>query len=313
MPADALTRIGTVTLNPAFDLTIPLPRLERGEVNRARGAELRPAGKGVNVSVMLSVLGEPSRATGLLGAADCAAFEEFLRPLGIIGDFEPVPGHCRINVKLVETEAGEVTDINSPGPMVAAGSLAALKQRMGHAPELMVLAGSLPPGLEAGAWAELVRHLSGAGRRVLLDTSGPAFAAALEVKPYLVKPNRAELAEMLGRSLPDRAAVVAAAREVQQRGVSHVVVSAGGEGALFALPQAMLWVRPPAVPLTTTVGAGDALVAGLAAGLARGLDAEALARLATGCAAAAVSRPPQGLPTAAEIARLAEAAHVERL
>ncbi|MXP63887.1 1-phosphofructokinase family hexose kinase [Roseomonas sp. M0104] len=313
MPAEALTRIGTVTLNPAFDLTIPISRLERGEVNRAEGAELRAAGKGVNVSVMLSVLGEPSRAGGLLGAADCAAFEEFLRPLGIISEFEPVPGRCRINVKLVETEAGVVTDINPPGPTVAAPSLAALRRRLVHAPELMVLAGSLPPGLEANAWAELVRSLSGAGRRVLLDTSGPAFKAALETRPHLIKPNRAELADLLGRSLPDRAAVIAAAREVQQRGISHVVVSAGGEGALFALPEAMLWVRPPAVPLTTTVGAGDAMVAGLAAGLARGLDATALARLATGCAAAAVSRPPQGLPTAAEIGRLAEAADVERL
>ncbi|MDJ0389854.1 1-phosphofructokinase [Roseomonas sp. E05] len=313
MPADALTRIGTVTLNPAFDLTIPLPRLERGEVNRAQAAELRPAGKGVNVSVMLSVLGEPSRATGLLGAADCAAFEEFLRPLGIVSDFEPVPGRCRINVKLVETAAGEVTDINPPGPTVAPSALAALMRRLERAPELMVLAGSLPPGLGTDAWDGLVRHLSAAGRRVLLDSSGPAFEAALAARPFLVKPNRSELAALLGRSLPDRAALIAGAREVQQRGVSHVVVSAGGEGALFVLPDACLWVRPPAVPLTTTVGAGDAMVAGLAAGLARGLDAAALARLATGCAAAAVSRPPGGLPEAAEIARLAEAAHVERL
>ena len=313
MQDEAPARIGTVTLNPAFDLTIPLPRLVRGEVNRAPSAELRPAGKGVNVSVMLSVLREPSRATGLLGAADCAAFEAFLRPLGIISDFEPVAGRCRINVKLVETEAGEVTDINPPGPTVAPEALTLLQRRLEHAPELVVLAGSLPPGLEAGTWADLVRQLGTARRRVLLDSSGEAFERGVAAKPFLVKPNRAELAGLLGRALPDRSAVIAGAREVQARGVSHVVVSVGSEGALFALPDACLWVRPPVVPLTTTVGAGDALVAGLAAGLARGLEAEALARLATGCAAAAVSRPSDSLPEVSEIARLAEAAHVERL
>lgn len=313
MPPDTPARVGTVTLNPAFDLTIPLPRLRRGEVNRAAGAELRPAGKGVNVSVMLSVLGEPSHATGLLAREDLPAFENFLRPLSILSDFEPVPGRCRINVKLVETEAGEVTDINPPGPPASAEAMAALSRRLDRAPELMVLSGSLPPGLGPEALRSLAADLAASGRRVILDSSGPAFEAALAAQPFLVKPNRSELSGLLGRALPDRQALLDGAREVQARGVRHVVVSSGGEGALFALAEAALWVRPPSVRLTTTVGAGDAMVAGLASGLARGLPPEALARLATGCAAAAVSRPPGGLPTLADVTRLAEAAHVEIL
>jgi len=313
MSSDPITRIGTVTLNPALDLTIPLPRLQRGEVNRAPGAELRPAGKGVNVSVMLSILGEPSHATGLLGQEDLAAFGNFLSPLGIVSDFEPVPGRCRINVKLVETDTGEVTDINPPGAAASAGAVTALSRRLAHAPELMVVSGSLPPGLGPETLRGLVADLVASGRHVILDSSGPAFEAALGAKPFLVKPNRGELSELLGRALPDRGALLTAAREVQALGVSHVIVSAGGEGALFVLPGAALWARPPSVRLTTTVGAGDAMVAGLALGLARGLPPEALARLATGCAAAAVSRPSGGLPTLADVTRLAEAAHVEIL
>lgn len=309
MPAD----IATITLNPALDLTIPLPRLEVGAVNRAGTAELRPAGKGVNVSVMLALLGEASLATGLLGEADGPAFEAFLSPRGVTPDFQPVAGRCRINVKVVETENGEVTDINPPGPMVSGGDLDALLARLSPPPSLAVLSGSLPPGLPAEALARVTRHLVASGARVVLDSSGPAFEAALPERPWLVKPNRDELAALLGRPLPDREALLEGALALQARGVSHVVVSAGGEGALFVLPHLRLWVRPPKVKLTTTVGAGDAMVAGLTAGLRRGLDAEALARLATGCAAAAVSRPAGASADPAEIERLARAAQVEVL
>jgi 1-phosphofructokinase len=133
----------------------------------------------------------------------------------------------------------------------------------------------------------------------------------------VVKPNRAELAALLGRPLADRAALVDAARELQASGIERVVVSDGAAGALFALPGAMLWAKPPPVTLTTTVGAGDALVAGMAAALSRGLDDEATARLATGCAAAAVSRDigsaDGGVPLLSEIQRLAAAAEIEPL
>jgi len=311
-------RIATVTLSPALDLTIRLPELERGEVNRAGPAELRPAGKGVNVAVMLAVLGEASTAAGLLGEADIPAFDAFLRPFSIATAFEPLPGRCRINVKLVETAAGQVTDINPAGAQASRTALDALARRLDSlAPEIVVLAGSLPPGLPVEAWAILLRALAADGRKLLLDSSGPAFEAAVAAGPALVKPNRSELAGLLGRALPDRAALVAGARELVARGVERVVVSAGGDGALFVLPDATLWARPPKVALTTTVGAGDAMVAGLTAALARGLDAEATARLATGCAAAAVSRdvgaPGGGVPALADIQRLAAETQVERL
>ncbi|MCG7360493.1 1-phosphofructokinase family hexose kinase [Roseomonas sp. ACRSG] len=319
MPPDAATpRIATVTLSPALDLTIRMPRLQAGEVNRTGPAELRPAGKGVNVAVMLSVLGEPSLAAALLGEGDVAAFEAFLRPFGIASEFVPLPGRCRINVKLVETEAGQVTDINPAGPQASGEALRQIAARLAaRAPEIVVMSGSLPPGLPVDAWASLMQALAADGRKLLLDTSGPALEAALPAGPALLKPNRAELSALLGRSLPDRAALIEGALELRARGVEQVVVSDGGAGALFVLPGATLWARPPKVALTTTVGAGDAMVAGLTAALARGLDAEGTARLATGCAAAAVSRDVGaaggGVPLLSEIERLAAAAEVTPL
>lgn len=316
MPSDV--RIATVTLSPALDLTIRLPRLEMGEVNRAGPAELRPAGKGVNVAVMLSVLGQMSTASGLLAEADIPTFEGFLQAFSVGAAFVPLPGRCRINVKLVETEAGQVTDINPAGPEATRQALDTLAARLATlAPEIVVLSGSLPPGLPAEGWAILLRALAAEGRQLLLDTSGAALDAAITAIPALIKPNRAELAGLLQRELPDRAALVAGARELQAQGIARVVVSDGGAGALFALPDAMLWASPPKVTLTTTVGAGDAMVAGLAAALAQGLNAEATARLATGAAAAAVSRdvgaPGGGVPALADIERLAAATQVERL
>jgi 1-phosphofructokinase len=316
MPPKA--RIATVTLSPALDLTIRLPKLAVGEVNRAGPAELRPAGMGVNVSVMLAVMGQGSTATGLLGEADIATFAQFLDGFDVAADFVPLPGHCRINVKLVETGAGEVTDINPAGPQASMAALDVLAARLAAlAPEIVVLSGSLPPGLPPEAWATLLRALAAPGRQVLLDTSGAALEAAIPATPALIKPNRAELAALLGRDLPDRAALLAAAQEVQGRGIARVIVSDGGAGALFALPEGLFWATPPKVALTTTVGAGDAMVAGLTAALARGLDAEATARLATGSAAAAVSRdvgaPGGGVPALAEIERLAAATRVEAL
>jgi 1-phosphofructokinase len=319
MPPDAAKpRIATVTLSPALDLTIRLPHLEAGEVNRAGPAELRPAGKGVNVAVMLAVLGEPSLATALLGDGDVPAFETFLRSFGIASDFVPLPGRCRINVKLVETETGQVTDINPGGPVASEEALRNLASRLAiHTPEIVVLAGSLPPGLPADAWAWLMRALAGSGRKILLDTSGPALQEASLAGPALMKPNREELSALLGYPLQDRQALLQGAQALQARGIERVVVSAGGEGALFVLPDATLWARPPKVALTTTVGAGDAMVAGLAAAMARGLDAEATARLATGCAAAAVSRDigaaGGGVPLLSDIERFAAAAEVTPL
>lgn len=315
MPPEVEQPVATVTLNPAVDLTIILDRLAPGAVNRASRAEQRPAGKGVNVAVMLALLGLPAVAAGLLPEEDTEAYTRFLEGLGIGFAFHPVPGHARVNVKLVEA-AGRVTDINPPGPAVPGAALRAVEARlagMAPAPGIVVLSGSLPPGLPDAAWASLTRSQRLAGRQVVLDTSGPALASALGERPEAVKPNREELAAVLGRSLPDRAALVAAAHELQGRGIARVAVSAGAEGALFASPEARLWATPPAVTLTTTVGAGDAMVAGLAAAMARGLDAEATARLATACAAAAVSRPLGGLPDRATIDRLAGETRIERL
>lgn len=150
----------------------------------------------------------------------------------------------------------------------------------------MVLSGSLPSGLPADAWARLQAQASAAGARVLLDTSGDALAAALSgaqgALPYAIKPNRHELEAWTGTPLPDRSALRAAGHALVERGVALVAISMGTDGALFIDRSDALVARPARLARGSTVGAGDAMVAGIAAALLEpSLDLTGCARLAT--------------------------------
>ena len=127
----------------------------------------------------------------------------------------------------------------------------------------------------------MVADLGGRGKKVVLDASGPAFAQGVAALPHAIKPNLEELEELVGRELPDEAAILTAIEELIDRGIGCVVVSMGADGAIFAEGTTRLAVRPPAVIVRSTVGAGDAMVAGFILGKLRGLDLEGCAKLAT--------------------------------
>ena len=308
--------IVTVTLNPAIDLTITVDRLELGRVQRARTAQSNAGGKGVNVAGCLADWGVEVTATGVLGRTNDDVFADFFVAKGIVDRFVRAPGETRTNIKIAETGVGETTDVNLPGLVVDAGLVdavwaAALRGLEPGAP--VVLAGSLPEGLAADTWAEMVADLSDEGARVVLDTSGAPLAAALAPAvtrlPHAIKPNRAELEALLGRALPATADLVAAARELVARGIALVVVSLGAEGALFVDATAALAARVAPKTPVSTVGAGDAMVAGMVAALAEGGSLDRIARLSVAFATAKLDRigPHLGDPAAVEdIARRVE-------
>ena len=171
----------------------------------------------------------------------------------------------------------------------------------------MILAGSLPPGWPEDTYQRLARQVRSCGGQIALDSSGPALAAGLGAAPEIVKPNLAELRELTGQGLADLDSVVAAGRALLAgpRGPGTVVVSMGAEGALFLAPREALLARAPRLAGTSTVGAGDAMVAGLVAARIAGLDLAGCARLATGFSAAKLARPGAHLPAPAEVRALA--------
>ena len=306
----------TVTLNPAIDLTVTLDRLVVGAVQRASAAVFNCGGKGVNVAGCLADWGVRVAATGVLGHSNDGAFADFFAGKGIADRFVRIGGETRTNIKIAGRASGDTTDVNLPGLKVSDDVFDAVRTALTRcvAPDRpVVLAGSLPESMPDTAWATLAGDLARCNARVVLDTSGAPLAAALASGQPLhaVKPNRAELEAVLGRALPTVADIVTAARSLLDRGVALVVVSLGADGALFVDRAAALAAALPAKKALSTVGAGDAMVAGIAAALVEGASLERLARLAVAFASSKLDRIGPFLGPVKDVERLAAAVRVK--
>lgn len=300
--------IVTVTLNAAIDQTVRLRGLRLGCVNRTHELHLRAGGKGINVASMLAAAGHSLTVTGFLGRDNTDLFERAFATHHLDDRFVRIDGVTRTNVKLVDDDLHQTTDLNAPGAAPAARDLDALNEvlaQLARSHDVFVLAGSLPPGVDAAYYGELVGLLRDQRRYVVLDTSGPALAEAVRARPNLIAPNLAELAELTGRRVSTVDAAAAAARELTQQGIETTVVTMGARGALVADETRTLLAVPPAVEVVSTVGAGDAFVAGWVAALADEAPLEAGLRRASAWAVARVSCPPSRHPGASSIRRLA--------
>ena len=293
----------TVTLNPAIDQTASIPNFTAGAVNRVESVRTDAGGKGVNVASFLADLGHAALVTGLLGADNAEPFQALFESKGIVDRFVRVPGATRVNVKIVDAR-DEVTDINFPGlsaDETAYGELLSRLEALAREHRWFVCAGSVPGGLSAGVYRELLKRLRGTDTRVVLDTSGEALREAVTARPFAIKPNIDELQELVGRSLNGEADVLGAARDLLARGIGCVVVSMGERGAYFVEPDSCLHAQATAPRVLSTVGAGDAMVAGWVAGRLRGLDPQGCARLATACSVGNLGQPGLQLPPQGEI------------
>lgn len=290
--------IRTVTLNPAVDRTVTIPRFAVDAVNRVAAARSDAGGKGINVSKALRALGGRSVAYGFLGGNAGRFISAFLESQGIEGRFVEVAGETRTNIKVVDPELKTHTDINEAGPALSDSDLERLETALFadlRPGDLLVLSGSVgsaPASVYAG-WTGRAREL---GALTLLDADGAALTAAAAAKPTALKPNVDELGRLVGKSLSrngsaDVPAAAQAARSLLGGGTELVVVSLGAEGALFVSPRGTIKAQGIAVDVQSTVGAGDSLVAALALGLERGDRVEALVRpaIAAGTAAAATA------------------------
>lgn len=286
----------TVTLNPAIDRTVTISNFAASAVNRVEHMSERPGGKGINVAAALADYGHRTAVLGFLGRENLTAFTAFFAAKGIEDRCLRLAGETRTGIKIVDPVRGQTTDVNFPGLSPQAGDLAALREQIaGLSAGWCVLAGSLPPGVGVGIYREFIGLLKKRGVRVLLDSSGEALRQALQAKPDIIKPNVHELEALLGVALPDMAAVIVAARTLVAGGVGLVVVSCGAEGACFVTAHEVVTVRPPMVTVRSTVGAGDAMVAGIVAAQLRGLLLTECARLATAFSLQALTRDGSGL------------------
>jgi 1-phosphofructokinase len=299
-------KIATLTLNPAIDETITLAKLLPGTVMRAEAVRFDAGGKGVNVAACLAAGSFSVTATGLLGRKNGAFFRKFLAGRGIEDWFLYIEGSTRTNIKLVT--ADNTTDINLPGLKATQAALDTIRQRIADIQsDFLVLAGSLPPGCPDDFYAGIAACMETGGARLIADCSGGPFKAlmAAKARPFCIKPNRDELAGWAGRPLETRDCVLAEARKLHEDGIALVVVSMGHEGALFVSDEGAIHAGIKLDHVESTVGAGDAMVAGLAAALSRGASLENIARNATAWAAGKLECRGPDLPPPARVAELA--------
>ena len=275
--------ITTISLNPSIDRTVVVDNFTQGGLNRVVSTHSVAAGKGINVALAVSALGVDAECIGFMYREGSNLFEKRLMVNSTAYNFIWCEGSVRTNIKVFDRSKREITEINESGVQVSEDDLKRMSELVTlHAEntDYLVLAGSLPPGCPADYYRTLIQSVEGLGCRCILDADGEKLAHGLKAAPFLIKPNRYELEQLSGRSLKNRREILAAAREIISGGVSVVAVSLGAEGAMIVDKENALYAPPLPLPVNSTVGAGDSMVAGLAAAFDRlGLTARAYDRL----------------------------------
>lgn len=284
--------IYTVTLNPALDKTVEIPSMTIDSVNRITEMRTDPGGKGINVSKVIRKLGRKSIATGILGGNTGKAIQAALGELGVESEFCFVEGETRTNLKVVDPVLHTNTDLNEPGLTVSEeilnGLLGDLLTKLQEG-DLVVLSGSLPKGAPKDSYRVWTEKCKEAGAKVILDADGDLLKAGLLASPYLIKPNNYELCTLLGEELHTMKELELAAKELRKTyGIEKIVVSMGSKGALYVTENETIYAEGLKVPVGSTVGAGDSVVAALAVAEEAGMSLEEAVRLSTATGAANV-------------------------
>jgi 1-phosphofructokinase len=284
--------IATVTLNPAIDKSVTVRSFEIGKTNRGEVDRVDAGGKGINVAKALKRLGSPVGALGLVAGNNGRIILEALGAEGIPADFVQVPGETRVNLKIHDPEKGTETELNEPGFRVSAEHLQELRRKVeAHAPrcEIMVFSGSLPRDAPPEIFADLIRIAKAHGVKCLLDTAGPGLKLGLAAGPYLIKPNRVEVEDLLNATFRTRGELVEAAQALIRMGSEQVLISLGAEGAVGVAGDEAIFARPPAVKVRSSVGAGDTMVAIMAHATVEGIPLRETFRMAVAASAATVA------------------------
>lgn len=261
----------TVTLNAAIDRTVAVPNFRLGRRHRAVESRTVAGGKGVNVARALSLLGRPVIAAGFVGGPTGTRVLEQLREESVLTDFTRIASETRINLAVIDPTSGEQTEINERGPAVSPEEVKKLFERIGYlagGAKICVLAGSLPPGAGDDVYARLIADLGQRGIPVVLDAEGEAMLAGVRAGAAMVTPNEREAEELVGQEFADRGDLASGLGELNRLGAEEAAitrpdgcVAVVGEGA----ERRLLEARTESLEPVSTVGSGDAFVAGYVA------------------------------------------------
>lgn len=283
--------IHTLTLNPSFDKTAECKEISIGGLNRIEIISKDTGGKGINVSKTVRALNGTSIAYALLGGAIGDAFKHSFEEMNIPLKFSEIEETTRTNLKVIDGK-GKLTEFNEIGPAVSKKNvkeiLSVLKQNVKPL-DVVVISGSLPQGIDQDIYKKIVLDMKKLGALVILDVSGEPLKLAISSKPTIIKPNRYELATLYDVDTLSIDECVEKAKDLVKQGIVLAVVSLGKEGALYVTKEESYHVLPIHVEKNSTVGAGDALVAGLAYAYDQKYTLDEMIKISTAAATGAIT------------------------
>ncbi|HEY0633313.1 MAG TPA: 1-phosphofructokinase family hexose kinase [Thermoleophilaceae bacterium] len=311
----------TVTLNAAIDKTLAVPNFRLGRRHRAVEQTAMAGGKGVNVARALKTLGMPVIATGVAGGPTGTRIIEQLTDEAILNDFVRIREESRTSTAVVDPTNGEQTEINERGPSVSEAELDLFVDKLLYLAKgagVCVFSGSLPRGVPDDLYARLIAEINRLGCVTVLDAEGEALRVGTRAEPTVVTPNEPEAEELVGHEFSDEEDRPAAVREVVELGAREAIMTLptgcigmlrnGSERTLLSAT-----IDPGVVEARSTVGSGDAFLAGFVAARYQDGDPERCLRFAVGCGAESIQHFGAGVLDPREVERLLPEVQVERL
>lgn len=306
----------TVTLNPCIDKYLNIDEFKFGGLNRVSSSRSDAGGKGINVAKVLGGFGSSVICYTLLAGDGGAFIRNQLNMAGIPSVFREVPGELRTNIKLLDSHTGLVTELNERGFVLekeeVSGILKDIESLLSDT-DIMILAGSLPGGVDDNLYGRLIDLAEGYGVRVILDADGSRLAKAVSHKPYAIKPNIHEFEELCGRKLDSVDSLISAAGEWIQKGIELIVISMGAQGSVYVDSQSACVAQPLPIECRSTVGAGDSMVAALAYSMQKASPLSDIAAMCTCAGSLTCAREGTEVCTRREVEASLSAARVKTI
>jgi len=286
----------TITLNPSIDRRYIINGFEKGRIYRVNNFQYTPGGKGLNVTKVVESFKEPVMATGFLGGKSGEYIEESLDVVGIKQNFISINEETRSCLAILSDDDSQ-TEILEKGPLISKEETLKFYDIYSHLiekAEVICASGSLPEGMPAETYKHLIVMAKKQGKKFILDTSGEALKQGIEAGPFLVKPNKEELENLVGQPVTKEEEITNAAKILLGKGIKIVVVSLGKEGAIAFCGDHSYKIGVPEIKVVNPVGSGDSMIAGFAVSLLRDYNLESLLKMGAACGTANAMEPETG-------------------
>lgn len=281
--------INTITLNPSLDYVVKVDNFKADALNRSNDEKIYAGGKGINVSIVLKNLGVDNTALGYVAGFTGDEILRQIKDHNVNCDFVKLQnGMSRINVKL---KSDDETEINGSGPDITEKDLESLYEKVNKLGkgDFLILSGSIPKSVPDDIYERIMKSLLDKEVEFIVDATKDLLLKVLKYRPFLIKPNHHELAEMFNVKLNSDGDIITYGKKLQEMGAKNVLISMAGDGAIL-LPENGEPIKR-AVPkgtLKNSVGAGDSMVAGFLCGYLKNKDIDEAFKMgiATGSASA---------------------------